>query len=102
MASSGSSVSVPREVVDDLLGLRESGAMLQTMFEGSSTLPSAAAGRELLDGMMTRVTSALSTLNTSVVGGGASSSSVGRRRNRAGSAVAGPHRRRSSSSSRRR
>jgi hypothetical protein len=101
MASSGSSVSVPREVVDDLLGLRESGAMLQTMFEGSSTLPSAAAGRELLDGMMTRVTSALSTLNTSVVGGGASSSSVGRR-NRAGAAVAGPHRRRSSSSSRRR
>jgi hypothetical protein len=100
MASSGSSASVPREVVDDLLGLRESGAMLQTMFEGSSsTPPSAAAGRELLDGMMTRVTSALSVLN--IGGGGASSSSVGRR-NRAGAAVAGPHRRRSSSSSRRR
>jgi hypothetical protein len=81
-------------VVDDLLDVHGRAAMLQTMFdEGSSSMPLIAVGRELTEGMLRRVTRALSALNT---GGGASSFPGGR--------GSGHHRshRRSSSSSRRR
>jgi hypothetical protein len=85
-------------VVDDLLDVHRRAAMLQTMFdEGSSSIPPSAVGRELAEGMLSRVTSALSAFNTG--GGGASSSSTG---GRGSGRRRRSHRRSSSSTSSRR
>lgn len=90
-ADGGRSPAAPRAVVDDLIEVRDRAAVLQTMLQGSPTLPSPAgdAGK-LMEGMMTRLSSALSALGTS--GGGRGSG--GRRKK---GAATGPHRRSSSS-----
>ncbi|XP_062187956.1 transcription factor WRKY45-2-like [Phragmites australis] len=108
MTSSGGSRSpgaaTPRAVVDDLIEVRECAAMLQAMLQGSSTPPSAAG--ELMEGMMSSLSNALSALNTGSGGGGigTSSSAGGRasggRRRKEAVAGPGPHRRSSSSRTR--
>ncbi|KAL6896866.1 hypothetical protein ACP4OV_007438 [Aristida adscensionis] len=105
--------AAPRAVVDGLMEMREHAAMLQSMLQGSPAPPSAAGGRdlsaaELVDGMMSVLSSAMSALDTG--GGGASSSSTGgrgaggrttRKKQKAAGAVAAPHRRTTSSCRRR-
>ncbi|XP_062190746.1 transcription factor WRKY45-2 isoform X2 [Phragmites australis] len=105
MASSGggrSPAEAPQAVVDNLIEVRERATMLQTMLQGSPTPPSAAGDTsELIDGIMSSLSRALSVLDTG--GGGAPSSAGGRGpggRRRKG-AAAGPHRRSSSSCRRR-
>ncbi|GJN10667.1 hypothetical protein PR202_ga28782 [Eleusine coracana subsp. coracana] len=92
-------------MMENLHNLRERAVMLQTVIEGYPTPPWAAT-RELTEGMMTSVTSALSALTTDGGGGDGRASSPGARgsggRRKKGAAVAGPIRRSSSSSFRRR
>ncbi|VAH42174.1 uncharacterized protein LOC119367269 [Triticum dicoccoides] len=101
MASSGGGRSPAAVVLDDLVDVRDRVAMLQTVLQESSPGATVEA-RELVEGMMAKLSSALSVLGTGD-GGVASSSGPGRgpggRRKRSGTASSGPHRR---SSSRRR
>ncbi|CAM0907630.1 unnamed protein product [Alopecurus aequalis] len=93
----------PPVVYDDLVEVREHALMLQTVLQGSSPRAARDAG-ELIEGMMAKLSSAMSVLDTTV-GMVASSSpgtghGQGRRRKRPGPAAsAGSHRR---SSTRRR
>lgn len=100
MTSSGSgtgggdrSPAPPRAVVDGLLDVRARAEILQTMFDGSSPTPPRAAGKELVEGMMSSVTSALSALSTSGVASSHTAGSGGGRRKKGAAAVAGPIRR---------
>ena len=102
MASSGGGRSPATAVLDDLVDVRDRVAMLQTVLQESSPEATLEAG-ELVDGMMAKLSSALSAVLSTGDGGVASSSGTGRRlggrRKRSGTASSGPHRR---SSSRRR
>ena len=93
----------PLVVYDDLVEVHEHARRLQSVLQGSSPRAARDAG-ELIDGMMARLSSAMSVLGNT--GGAAAPSSsgagkgLGRRRKGSGAAAAsGPHRR---SSSRRR
>ncbi|CAN6169258.1 unnamed protein product [Urochloa humidicola] len=106
--SSSPPIAAPRAVVDNLIDVRDRAEMLRNMLQGSSPTPpgtpadaAAPAGTsELIDGIMSSLSSAMSALDTTTTGGGGQGQ--GRRRRRAG-AVAGPGpQRRSSTSTRRR
>ncbi|OEL23796.1 hypothetical protein BAE44_0015187 [Dichanthelium oligosanthes] len=98
--------AAPRAVVDNLIDVRERAEMLRNMLQGSPTPPGtpadAAPGTsELIDGIMSSLSSAMSALDTpSGDGGGGQGQGRRRRRRNAGPAAgSGPQRR---SSTRRR
>ncbi|VAH42175.1 probable WRKY transcription factor 70 [Triticum dicoccoides] len=96
--------SRPTVVYDDLVEVREHAATLQTILQGSPSV-SAVDARELVKGMMAKLSSAMSVLGATSGSGVESSLGTGRgpgpggRRKKPGTALSGPHRR---SSSRRR
>ncbi|RCV14529.1 hypothetical protein SETIT_2G433600v2 [Setaria italica] len=90
--------AAPRAVVDNLIDVRARAEILRNMLQGSPTPPgtpaeTAPAGTsELIDGIMSSLSSALSALDTP--GGGGGGQGQGRRRRRAGAvAGSGPQRR---------
>ncbi|KAE8789191.1 WRKY49 transcriptional factor [Hordeum vulgare] len=87
--------SRPAAVYDDLVEVREHAATLHSMLQGSPSV-SAVDARELMKGMMAKLSSAMSVLGTTSGGVEASSEAGGRgpggRRKRSGT-VSGPHRR---------
>ncbi|RLN36162.1 putative WRKY transcription factor 38 [Panicum miliaceum] len=102
--SSPPAAAAPRAVVDNLMDLRERAEMLRNMLQGSPTPPgtpadAAPAGTsELIDGIMSSLSSAMSALDTADAGGG---HGQGRRRRRAGSVTGSGPQRRSSTARRR-
>jgi len=96
--------AAPRAVVDNLIDLRERAEMLRNMLQGSPTPPgtpadAAPAGTsDLIDGIMSSLSSALSAaLDTTAAGG----RGQGRRRRRAGAVTGSGPQRRSSTTRRR-
>lgn len=88
----------PRAVVmDSLIDLRGQAEMLRNILQGSPTPPGTPAdASELIDGMMSSLSSALSALDTTGGGGGGQAGHGRRRRRRIAGAVAasaGPQRR---------
>ncbi|PAN15453.1 hypothetical protein PAHAL_2G489300 [Panicum hallii] len=101
--SSPPAAEAPRAVVDNLIDLRERAEMLRNMLQGSPTPPGtpadAAPGTsELIDGIMSSLSSALSAALDTTAGG---SHGQGRRRRRAGAVTGSGPQRRSSTTRRR-
>ncbi|CAL5061018.1 unnamed protein product [Urochloa decumbens] len=96
--------AAPRAVVENLIDVRDRAEMLRNMLQPGPSptppgTPAAAGTGELIDGIMSSLSSAMSALDTTTGGG----QGQGRRRRRAAGAVAGPGpQRRSSTSTRRR
>ncbi|CAN6206483.1 unnamed protein product [Urochloa humidicola] len=91
--------AAPWAVVDNLIDVRDRAEMLRNMLQGSSPTPPAEAAPpagtgELIDGIMSSLSSAMSALDTTTT--------TGRRRRRAGAAVAEPGPQRRTTSTRRR
>ncbi|CAN6219954.1 unnamed protein product [Urochloa humidicola] len=108
-SSPPAAATAPRAVVDNLIDVRDRAEMLRNMLQGSSpTPPGTPAGAvapagtsELIDGIMSSLSSAMSALDTTTTTGGGQVQ--GRRRRKAGAVAGpGPQRRITAASTRRR